>query len=107
MVVKKIFRYRKETKDFGLWYPKGNEISLVTYIDAYWEGSIDDRRSTSGANFYLFDCLVSWLNKKQSSIYFSTTKVEYCYEENLSMARGKPQQMEMTAEINSNLRYAI
>jgi hypothetical protein len=30
-----------------------------------------------------------------------------CYEENLSMARGKPQQTEMTAEINSNLRYAI
>jgi hypothetical protein len=30
-----------------------------------------------------------------------------CYEENLSMVRGKPQQMEMTAEINSNLKYAI
>jgi hypothetical protein len=30
-----------------------------------------------------------------------------CYEENLSMARGKPQQKEMTAEINSILKYAI
>jgi hypothetical protein len=30
-----------------------------------------------------------------------------CYEENLSMARGKPQQTEMTAEINSILKYAI
>jgi hypothetical protein len=29
------------------------------------------------------------------------------YEENLSMARGKPQPAEMTTEINSNLRYAI
>jgi hypothetical protein len=30
-----------------------------------------------------------------------------CYEENISMARGKPQQMEMTAEINSILKYDI
>ena len=29
------------------------------------------------------------------------------YEENISMARGKPQKKEMTAEINSNLRYDI
>jgi hypothetical protein len=32
---------------------------------------------------------------------------EFCYEENHSMAWGKPQQTEMTAEINSNLKYAI
>ena len=30
-----------------------------------------------------------------------------CYEENHSMAWGKPQQMEMTAKINSNIKYAI
>jgi hypothetical protein len=30
-----------------------------------------------------------------------------CYEENISMARGKPQQMKMTAEIKSTLKYAI
>jgi hypothetical protein len=77
MEVKRIFRYLKETKDFGLWYPKGNELSLVAYTDADWEGSIDDRRSTSGANFYLGECLVSWLKKKQSSISLSTTEAEY------------------------------
>jgi hypothetical protein len=48
MEVKRIFRYLKATKDFGLWYPKGNDLSLVAYTDADWEGSIDDRRSTSG-----------------------------------------------------------
>jgi len=31
----------------------------------------------------------------------------HCYEENLSMARGKPQHMEMTSEINSIIKYAI
>jgi hypothetical protein len=30
-----------------------------------------------------------------------------CYEENHSMAMGKPKQMEMTAEINSKPKYAI
>jgi hypothetical protein len=27
--------------------------------------------------FYLGECLVSWISKKQSSLYLSTTKVEY------------------------------
>ena len=32
---------------------------------------------------------------------------QLCYEEKLSMARGKPKKTEMTTEINSNLKYAI
>jgi hypothetical protein len=83
MAVKRIFRYLKETKEFGLWYPKGKDLSLVTYTDADWEGSIDDRRSTSGETFYLGDCLVSWLRKKQSSISLSTTEAEYIAADNL------------------------
>jgi hypothetical protein len=59
MAVKRIFRYLKGTKEFGLWYPKGNDLSLISYTDADWEGSIDDRRSTSGEDFYLGECLVS------------------------------------------------
>jgi hypothetical protein len=72
MAVKRIFRYLKGTTKFGLWYLKGNEMTMVTYTDADWEGSIDDRRSTSGATFYLGDFLVSWLSKKQSSVSLST-----------------------------------
>jgi hypothetical protein len=75
--VKRIFRYLKGTEEFGLWYPKGKDISLIAYIDAYWEGCIDDRRSTSGTTFYLGECLVSWLRKKQSSLSLSIVEVEY------------------------------
>ena len=32
--IKRIFRYLKGTTEFGLWYPKGNELTLVAYIDA-------------------------------------------------------------------------
>jgi hypothetical protein len=38
--MKRIFIYLKGTKEFGLWYPKGNDLSLVSYIDAYWEGKL-------------------------------------------------------------------
>jgi hypothetical protein len=70
MEIKRIFIY---IKDFGLWYPKGNELSLVAYKDAYWAGRIEDRRSTSGASFFLGEFLVSWLSKKQSSVSLSKT----------------------------------
>jgi hypothetical protein len=42
LAVKRIFRYLKGTKEFGLWYPKGKDLSLISYKDAYWEGFIDD-----------------------------------------------------------------
>ena len=29
MAIKMIFMYLKGTMDFGLWYPKGNELTLI------------------------------------------------------------------------------
>jgi hypothetical protein len=43
LAVKRIFRYLKGTKEFGLWYPKVKDLSLIAYIDAYWAGCIDDQ----------------------------------------------------------------
>jgi hypothetical protein len=42
LAVKRIFRYLKGTKEFGLWYPKGKYLSLIAYTDADWVGYIDD-----------------------------------------------------------------
>ena len=33
MAVKRIFMYLKGTMDFGLWYPKGNELTLISYLE--------------------------------------------------------------------------
>ena len=63
--------------EYGLWYPKGQDFPLKVFTDADWEGSVDDWKSTSGATFFLVNCLVSWSSKKQSSISISTTKAEY------------------------------
>jgi hypothetical protein len=42
LALKRIFRYIKGTKEFGLWYPKGKDLSLIAYIDADSVGCIDD-----------------------------------------------------------------
>jgi hypothetical protein len=47
------------------------------YIGVDWEGSVDDIISTRGDSFYLGDCMVSWLRKKQYSISFYMVEVEY------------------------------
>jgi len=31
--IKRIFIYIKGTTEFGLWYPKGNEMTMVAYVD--------------------------------------------------------------------------
>ena len=77
LAIKRIFRYLKGTRKFGLWYPKGNELTLVAYIDVDWAGSIVDRKSTSGATLYLGDCLVSWSSKKRPLVSLSTEEEEY------------------------------
>eukprot|EP00253_Pinus_taeda_P007913 PITA_07913 len=75
--VKGIFKYLQGTQNFGLWYPRDTDLTLHAYTDADWVGSVDDRESTSGGAFYMGSRLVSWFNKKQSSIALSTAEAEY------------------------------
>ena len=63
--------------EYGLWYRKGQDFTLKVFTDADWAGSVDDRKSTSGEELLMGNCLVSWSSKKQSSISLSTTEVEY------------------------------
>jgi hypothetical protein len=77
LAVKRILRYLKGTTEYGLWYPKGNQLDLYAFTDVDWAGCVDDRKSTSGATFYLGGCLVSWSSKKQSTVSLSTAEAEY------------------------------
>ena len=43
MVVKRILRYLKGTKDYGLWYKLGGNLDLKVFTDANQVGNIDDR----------------------------------------------------------------
>ena len=74
LAVKRILRYLKGTTNYGLWYPKGNNLDLYAFTYADWAGCVDDKKSTSGATFYLGGCLVSWSSKKQLVISLSTAE---------------------------------
>jgi hypothetical protein len=77
LAFKMILIYLKGTIEYGLWYLKGNQLDLYAFTDVDWAGCVDDRKSTSGATFYLGGCLVSWSSKKQSSISLSIVEAGY------------------------------
>jgi hypothetical protein len=62
--VKRIFRYLQGTIYYVLRYPKNTKLILKAYTHEDREGSIDDRKITSGDAFFLGNCLVSRLIKK-------------------------------------------
>jgi hypothetical protein len=42
LAVKRILKYLKGTKVFGLSYSKGKDLSFIAYRDAHWAGCIDE-----------------------------------------------------------------
>ena len=41
-------RYLKGTIEFGLYYDGNRDYRLYGYIDSDWNGSVSDKKSTSG-----------------------------------------------------------
>ena len=68
MEIKRIMRYLKEMKDYGLWYKLRGNMNLKVVTDVDWAGSLDDRKSTSGGALFLIKRLVFWTSKKQNCI---------------------------------------
>jgi hypothetical protein len=58
-------------------YASHVEMRLQGYVDADWRGSTVDRKSTSSCCFTLGSTMVSWSNRKQSSVALSTAEAEY------------------------------
>nr|GFA50293.1 copia protein [Tanacetum cinerariifolium] len=52
-VVKRIFRYLKDTIHMGLWYPKDTGFELTVFSDSDHAGCLDSRKSTSGGIQFL------------------------------------------------------
>ena len=65
---KRIFRYLKDTADFGLFYKKGEKSALIGFTNTNYVGDIDDQKSTSGYIFMLGSVAVSWSSKKQPKV---------------------------------------
>ena len=77
MEIKRIMRYLKGTKDYGLWYKKGGNFDLKAFTDVDWVGSVDDRKNTSGGALFLRKRLVSWTSKNKNCISQSTIEEKY------------------------------
>lgn len=77
IALKRVLRYIKGSLDLKLKYSKDNSNTvLVGYADADWARD-DDRRSTSGHLFKIYNNTVIWKSKKQTTIALSTTEAEF------------------------------
>ena len=63
IAVKRIINYVNGTSDYGIWYSRDSNDWLVGYANADC--------------FYVGNNLVSWMSKKQNSVFLSTAEVEY------------------------------
>ena len=60
-----------------MFYENRGHIQVVGYTDAYWAGSLTDRRSTSGYCVFIGGNLISWKSKKQDVVTRSSVEAEY------------------------------
>ncbi|GBP12632.1 Retrovirus-related Pol polyprotein from transposon TNT 1-94 [Eumeta japonica] len=76
--VMKIFKYLKNTKDYGLHYSLTSEPPAVTgYSDADYANDIDTRRSVTGYVFIKNGAAVTWSSQRQQTVALSTTEAEF------------------------------
>ena len=71
---KRILRYVKGTKRYGILYTFSENFELIGYTDSDWAGSIDDRKSTSGYVFHMESRASSWASKKLPIVVLSTAE---------------------------------
>jgi len=77
VTAKHVLRYLHGTIGYGLRYTVGDGVKLKRFTDLDWAGSAVDRKSTSRCCFSLGSTMVSWFNKKQTSVALSTVEAEY------------------------------
>ncbi|KAL0348008.1 UNVERIFIED_CONTAM: Retrovirus-related Pol polyprotein from transposon RE2 [Sesamum angustifolium] len=65
---KRILRYLRGTKDFGIWYKSTNDAKLVGYTDSDWAGSVDDMKKHIRLHFF------TWVR----NIFMGFQETSYC-----------------------------
>ncbi|XP_060200096.1 secreted RxLR effector protein 161-like [Lycium barbarum] len=77
--IKWILRYLKGSSNVGLTFcrMRNEGFSVLDYVDSYFAGDLDRKRSTTGYIFTLAGSVISWKATLQSIVSLSTTKAEY------------------------------
>lgn len=74
---KRVLKYLKRTKCYGIKYCKEGNSEITGYVDADWAYNSVDRRSYTGMCFLLSDGVISWECSKQKCVALSSTESEY------------------------------
>ncbi|XP_043725476.1 secreted RxLR effector protein 161-like [Telopea speciosissima] len=82
----RILRYLKGAQGKELIYKSHQRVDLIGFSDANWDGSIGDRRPTTGSCTFVGGNLVTWHSKKQSTVARSSVEAEYRAIEYRAMA---------------------
>jgi len=77
VVVRRIICYLRGSPNYGLFFPTGSSLQLVTYSDVDWAECPDTSRSTTSWCMFLDDALISWKCKKQNRVSKSPTEAKY------------------------------
>jgi hypothetical protein len=77
IAAKHVLRYIRGTINYGLRYTASSDIQLHGFTDSDWEGSAEDRKSTSGMCFSLGSTMISWGSRKQMSVALNIAEAEY------------------------------
>ena len=64
MEVKRIMRYLKGTKDYGLYYKRSDRFELNVFMDSNWAGNINDRKALVEVHSF------SVMDKPEIELYF-------------------------------------
>lgn len=75
--VKRIFKYVKGTRTYGILFKNNFKFNIDSYSDADYAGDIETRRSTSGFVFLINETPICWASQRQKSVSLSTTEAEY------------------------------
>nr|GFA84855.1 copia protein [Tanacetum cinerariifolium] len=107
-MVKRIFRYLKDTIHMGLWYPKDTGFELTAFLDLDHAGCLDSRKSTSGEVEYvsLSACCtqVLWMRTQLTDYDFYFDKIPmYCDSKAAIAISCNPVQYSRTKNID--VRY--
>ena len=66
IAAKHVLRYLCGMIGYGLRYTSTRGVTLSSYIDLDWAGSVVDWKSTSGYYFSMGSTMISWSSRKQS-----------------------------------------
>ena len=77
MMLKRVLRYIAGTMNFGIFYGRSGEKSILeAYSDSDYGGCLETGRSTSGVVAKFAGGAISWMSQRQSSVATSTTEAE-------------------------------